>query len=293
MELRQLGYFVAVAEEGSFTRAAEREHVAQPGVSAQVRKLEAELGQPLLDRSGGAVTLTTAGTAVLPFARAALAGAAAVQTTVGELAGLLRGSVTLGAVPSVGPWLIEALATFHREHPGIEVRLVEATSQKLLADVSSRELDVALAGLASPLPPGLRSQSIMDEALVGAVDRTHPLSRRRTIAIDALAEQTLIALPRGTGGRSALERAFARRVLTPRVAFEAGDPRVLMELARHGLGVAVVPASAPDDLHVLRIQPEMRSRLELVWRAGTPPSPATHELIAHARSSLRPVRAKP
>jgi DNA-binding transcriptional LysR family regulator len=288
MELRQLGYFVAVAEVGSFTRAAEREHVAQPGVSAQVRKLEAELGQPLLDRSGGAVTLTTTGTAVLPFARAALAGAAAVRTTAEELAGLLKGSVALGVVPSVGPWLIEALAAFHREHPGIEIRLVEAASQKLLDDLADGELDVALAGLAGALPPGLRSQTIIDEALVGAVDPTHPLSRRRRITLGALAEQTLIALPRGTGGRSALESAFAGHGLTLRVALEAGDPRVLMELARHGLGVAIVPASAPEDLHVLRIQPEMRSRLELVWRAGMPPSPATAELIAHARRSLRP-----
>jgi DNA-binding transcriptional LysR family regulator len=288
MELRQLGYFVAVAEEGSFTRAGEREHVAQPGVSAQVRKLEAELGQPLLDRTGGAVTLTTAGEAMLPFARATLAGAAAVRTAVEELAGLVRGRVALGVVPSVGPWLIEALATFHREHPGIEIRLVEATSQKLLEDVASGELDVALAGLPGALPPGLQSQTIVDEALVGAVDPTHRLASRRRITIGALAEQILIALPPGTGGRSSLESAFARHGLTPRVAFEAGDPRVLMELARHGLGVAIVPASAPEDLHVLRIQPEMRSRLELVWRAATPPSPATGELIAHARSSLQP-----
>src|SRR3954465_15032953 len=101
MELRQLAYVVAVAEEGGFTRAAARVHVAQPGVSAQVRRLERELGQELLDRSGRAVTLTEAGRAVLPYARAALAAAAHARLAVDELAGLVRGRVTVGMITSV------------------------------------------------------------------------------------------------------------------------------------------------------------------------------------------------
>ena len=91
MELRQLQYLVAVAEEASFTRAAAKAHVAQPGVSAQIRRLEAELGQALLDRSGGTVRVTEAGAAVLPYARAALAAVAAIRDTVDALAGLVSG----------------------------------------------------------------------------------------------------------------------------------------------------------------------------------------------------------
>src|SRR5579862_5105159 len=98
MEIRQLEYLVAVVEEASFTRAAERLHVAQPGVSAQIRQLERELGQPLLDRSSRVTRLTEAGKAVLPFARAALSAAAGARTAVDELAGLLRGHVTIGMV---------------------------------------------------------------------------------------------------------------------------------------------------------------------------------------------------
>src|ERR671927_1645481 len=98
MQLRQLEYFVAVAEEGSFTRAAARVHVAQPGVSAQIRRLERELGQELLDRSGRAVRLTEAGAAVLPYARAALAASAGARLAVDELAGVLRGRGAVGAV---------------------------------------------------------------------------------------------------------------------------------------------------------------------------------------------------
>src|SRR5664280_3481936 len=103
MELRQLEYFVAVVEEASFTKAALRVHVAQPGVSAQVRRLERELGQELLDRSGRTVQPTAAGVAVLPYARAALADAAGVRLAIDELTGLTRGHLTIGTVTSISP----------------------------------------------------------------------------------------------------------------------------------------------------------------------------------------------
>lgn len=98
MDIRQLRYFVTVAEEANFTRAAARLHLAQPGVSAQVRQLEKELGHLLLDRSGRAVTLTEVGEAVLPYARAAIGAVEAVRQTADEFTGLLRGQVTLGLV---------------------------------------------------------------------------------------------------------------------------------------------------------------------------------------------------
>jgi DNA-binding transcriptional LysR family regulator len=286
MELRQLAYVVAVAEEGSFTRAAAREHVAQPGVSAQVRRLEAELGQPLFDRGAQTVTLTAAGEAMLPFARAALAGAGGVRTAVDEVAGLVRGHVAVGTVPSVGGRLADALAAFHAEHPAVGITLVEDTSSTLLVDLRAGRLDLALAGLAGPTPAGLASVAVADEGLVAAVAPGHRLAARRTIAVRALRDEALIALPRGTGGRTALDRGFAAAGLAARVAFEAGDPRVLMDLARRGLGVAILPASAPEGLHALAIHPPMRSRLELVWRADATPSPAAAVLIARAREAL-------
>jgi DNA-binding transcriptional LysR family regulator len=286
MELHQLAYVVAVAEEGSFTRAAGRVRVAQPGVSAQVRKLEAELGQRLFDRSGGTVTATAAGTAVLPFARAALEGAAGVRAAVDELAGLIRGHVAVGVVPSVGGWLADALADFHAEHPGVGITLVEDNSATLIEEVRAGRLDLALAGLATAPPAGVETATVSDDELVAAVWTEHPLASGTTITIRALAAQALIALPRGTGGRTALEQAFAAIGRSPEVAFEAGDPRVLMDLARRGLGVAIVPASAPEGLHALSIVPQLRSRLELVWRTGTTPNPAARELIARTRRSF-------
>jgi DNA-binding transcriptional LysR family regulator len=232
------------------------------------------------------VSLTAAGEAVLPLARAALAAAAGVRIAVDEVAGLLRGRVAVGVVPSVSGWLADALADFHAEHPGVEITLVEDTSDALLDGVRAGRLDLALAGVAGPAPNDLETATVADEDLVAAVNAGHRLAGRRAVTLRALREETLIALPRGTGGRTALERGFAAIGLVPRVALEAGDPRVLMDLARRGLGVAIVPASAPDDLHVLAIRPRLRSRLELVWRGGAETSPAARELVVRTRRAL-------
>jgi DNA-binding transcriptional LysR family regulator len=282
MELRQLAYFVAVADEGSFTRAAAREHVAQPGVSAQIAKLEAELGERLFLRRPQDVRLTAAGEAILPFARAALAGAAGVRASVEALAGVIAGQLVIGVVPSVGGWLAGALAAFHERHPEVEVSLQEGLSEALVDGVREGALDVALAGLAGMAPRGLQARTVVEEALVAAVSHEHPLARRRAITVAELGRERLIALPRGTGGRAALEAGLASAGASGRVALEAGDPVVLMELARRGLGVAVVPASAPEDLWVISIRPALRSRLDLLWRSAGEESPAARAFIALA-----------
>ena len=149
MELRQLEYFVAVAEDANFTRAAERLHVAQPGVSAQIKQLERELGLPLLDRTGRTVTLTEAGAAVLPFARAALGAVAGSKQAVDELTGLVRGRVAIGTITSCPAVAIADLIDgFHRTYPGIEITLSQDNSDRLdqvesdVSDAQSRADDI-------------------------------------------------------------------------------------------------------------------------------------------------------
>ena len=160
MELHQLEYFVAVAEEGSFTRAAARVHVAQPGVSAQVRRLESELGQQLLDRSGRSVRLTAAGAAVLPFARAALSAVSSARLAVDELAGLVRGQVTVGMVSGCSiPVMPELLAGFHERYPGVSITLSEDDSDCLAGLLGEGRLDLALIGSACRRRPGCRPRS--------------------------------------------------------------------------------------------------------------------------------------
>ncbi len=153
MELRQLEYFVAVAEEANFTRAAERVHISQSGVSAQIRQLEHDLGAELIDRSGRSASLTPAGQAALPQARAALTAVSAVRQAVDEVTGLIRGRLVIGMVTActVTP-LFDALAGFHRAHPGIEIALVEGNSDWLIEQVRSGQADLALIGAAGAPP---------------------------------------------------------------------------------------------------------------------------------------------
>src|SRR5664280_2657528 len=170
MEFRQLEYFVAVAEEANFTRAADRVHISQSGVSAQVRQLEHELGATLIDRSGRTATLTPAGAAALEPARAALACVGAVRAAVDDVNGLIRGRLVVGIVTActVTP-LFDALAAFHVAHPGVEVTLVEDTSDQLIARVRTGTADLALVGSAGDAPSGLGVLPIISEPLVAAV----------------------------------------------------------------------------------------------------------------------------
>ncbi len=289
MELRQLEYFVAVAETANFTRAAERVHISQSGVSAQVRALEQELGQPLFDRSGKTVRLTDAGAVVLPHARAALAAGTAVREAVDELTGLVHGHVSVGMVTACGfRGLFDQLADFHATHPGIDITLTEDTSDVLVDAVRGGRLDFALVGMAGPTPADLGSSVIVDEALVAAVTHADPLASRATIPLRSLAEHDLVCLPRGTGVRTAFDNACAAARVQPRVALEASAPDVVAGLAVRGLGIAVLSESMTigleADLHGLAIvEPRLRSRLEVIWRADGPATPAAGALVTHAR----------
>jgi DNA-binding transcriptional LysR family regulator len=288
MELRQLEYLVAVVDDGGFTRAAQRLHVAQPGVSAQIRRLEAELGQELLDRSSRGVRPTAAGEAVLPYARAALEAVAGVRLAIDEISGLLRGRVSVATVTSYGQLPVpQLLAEFHRRHPAVEITLGEDTSDRLLAGVRDGRIDLAVAASADPLPAGVDALTLIDSELAAAVAPGDPLAARPSVTVATLVTRDLVCLPHGTGIRAALEAATDGAA---HVAYEASDPRVVADLAEQGLGVAVLPrglAEARAGLHALRLtRPTPRARLLLAWRTGGPVSPAARALVALARERL-------
>ncbi|MEU0465147.1 LysR family transcriptional regulator [Amycolatopsis sp. NPDC006131] len=291
MELRQLEYFVTVAEEGNFTRAAERVHVAQPGVSAQVRRLERELGHELLDRSGRTVRLTEVGAAVLPYARAALAAVAGARLVADEFRGLVRGKVAFGMVTSHSFDVPGLLASFHEEHPGVEITLVEGRSGELAADIRDGRLDAAIISLATDeRPPGLDVLVLTDQAITAAVSLDDEWAGRAEVPLADLRERPLISLPPGTGLRARLDEACAARGITPRIGFEAGHPTVLADLAARGLGVAILPdsvATTRPDLHPIPItDPPLRGCLALAWRAAGPASPAARVFLDRARARL-------
>ncbi|WP_078316353.1 LysR family transcriptional regulator [Mycobacterium sp. D16Q16] len=289
MEMHQLRYLLAVADAASFTRAAASLRVAQPGVSAQIRLLERELGQELFDRSGRQVRLTDAGKAVVPYARAALAAVDGIREVADEIGGLLRGHIAFGTVTSHGAGLPALLSAFHRDHPAISISLAEARSDELIAGLREGRLDGAILALGAGEPQELGLRIIDDQPLVAAVAASDPWAKRRTVTLEMLCERILICLPTGSGIRSILESACQAAGLTPNVAFEASSPRSLLVLVEQGLGVAVVPAPylrTRPGVVALDIQPALRGRLALAWRLGGPTGPAARTFLERARTVL-------
>jgi DNA-binding transcriptional LysR family regulator len=287
VELRQLEYFVAVAEEANFTRAAERVHISQSGISAQVRRLEQQLGAELIDRSARTATLTPAGSAALEHARAVIAAASAVQQAVDEVTGLLRGRLVIAMVTActVRP-LFDALSAFHAAHPGVELSLLEDASDRLIELVRSGQADLALTGVAA-MPSDLEGIPVTSERLVAAVPADHPLARRKRVTLADIAAHPVICMPKGTGIRTVFDRGCSARAALPDIALQASAPSAVADLAARGLGVAILTASMVEN-HALRplsiVDLDAPALLALVWRATD--APALRELVRHCRTTL-------
>ncbi|WP_327659248.1 MULTISPECIES: LysR family transcriptional regulator [unclassified Streptomyces] len=290
MEMRQLEYFVAVAEEQNFTRAAERVHISQSGVSAQIRQLERELGAELFDRSSRTVTLTVAGKAALEHARATLAAAGTIGRAVAEVSELIRGRLTVGMVIgcTITP-LFDALAAFHEAHPGVELSLLEDGSDRLVEGVRAGDVDLALVGAAHSTPDGLDSLTIVDERLVVAVPAGHPLAKQRRVVLQDLMAHPIVCMPPGTGLRTVFDRACTAQGLHPTIALQASAADSIAALADRGLGVAVLSESMvadhPDGLTARIIDDvDTPALLALVWKRAH--NPALRELLGHARRAF-------
>src|SRR5881396_1031864 len=144
MEIHQLRYFVAVAEEGSFSRAAAKVRVAQPSLSQQIRKLEAEVGQPLFDRLPRSVVLTEAGRCLIDYARQILTSIGDAQRCVDKLNADISGKLAVGAIPTIAPYVLpELVVTFHKHYPEVTLEIVEDVTQGISRRVEAGELDVA------------------------------------------------------------------------------------------------------------------------------------------------------
>lgn len=244
MELRQLEYFVAVAEECHFTRAAQRMHVAQSGLSASIRALERELGATLFLRSTRQVELTEAGRALLVEARRALTNVAAAKDAVAAVQGLLRGRLAVGTIQCLCTVdLPGILARFSRAHPGVDIQLRHDSSGALVEQVRAGRLDVAFV---------TRPPRIPDEVMVVPLDRTpmmlacgpdHPFALRESVDLRELDTVPFVDYHPDWGTRDAVDRLLAANHVERRVALEVNDVHSLLDLVANGLGVAILPSN--------------------------------------------------
>lgn len=246
MELRHLEVFVAVAEERSFSRAADRLHVVQSAVSATIRNLEAELGVALLHRTSRHVELTDAGAEVLPEAHRTLAAAQATRDAADAVRGGLRGTVRLGIMQvqrGTGFGVAALLSAFGAAHPGVRVITRQQASARQAEDVREGRLDLALVGLPASQLPGLDVRALTREDLRVLVPRGHRLARRASVDLADVAGETFVDVPPDWGTRMTIDRAFEEAGIARSVAYEVNDTGTVVDFVRHGLAVALLPPS--------------------------------------------------
>ncbi|MDN3357263.1 LysR family transcriptional regulator [Actinomadura sp. DC4] len=247
MDIRQIEFFVAVAEELNFTRAAELMYVTQSGLSSSIRGLERELNTQLFDRTPRAVALTPAGHAFLPRARRMLNDARAALRELADDA--VEGTLRVGSEQCMGDLvdLSDLIASFHAHFPNVSIRYEQLSSQAVLDRLLRGELDAAFVAQAGEfVPPGsgrkLEAFEVAREDFELVLAAGHPLASRDEIAWSDLEEHLFIDFDASWTGRRIVDAAFAARRLVRRVAFTVNDMHMLMDLAQKGLGVALIPA---------------------------------------------------
>lgn len=298
MELHQLRYFMAVARFCSFTRAAEHEHVAQPSLSQQIRKLEDELGARLFNRLSRCITLTPFGECFQPRARRVLAELDGARQEMDEMLGLRRGSMSVGAIPTLAPYLLPTLlAAFARDYPGITVNVREGLTAALLAQLAEGGLDLALLRL--PVRGAeFVSEPLRKEGMLLAVPRRHRLYRRRRqpVALPELADERFLLLQDGHCFRDDVLEICKRCRLSPNVVFEGGQFDTLVAMVAAGAGVTLLPEMARRhyqhaDVGLLEFLPPRPTRTIGLVRAKdkfvTPAARAFRESIRRVCERLR------
>jgi DNA-binding transcriptional LysR family regulator len=262
MELRHLRYFVAVAEEGGFTRAARRLGIQQPPLSQQLHALERELGVQLFRRHARGAELTAAGASFLRDAHSLLAGAEAAARNVARVAAGVAGSLRIGLATSAAghPLVPEVIRDFRLRHPDVELGFVDGNAAALTDALLERRIDVAMVRAPVASDPQIVADLLLDEPLLAAIATRHALALaarragRAWIALAALRDEAFILVrrPGAPGMYGDLIEACRRAGFEPRIAAEVGNMFVNTMLVAAGVGVSVVPASMSES-HAERV----------------------------------------
>src|SRR5256885_15339796 len=241
MEIHQLRYFVAVAEEGSFSNAAEREHVSQPSLSQQIHKLEEELNQQLFDRLPRSVVLTEAGRSLLPYARQILSAIADAGLSVATIEQEVAGRLSVGAIPSIAVYVLPRLiGNFQRSYPKVTFELFEDITDKLAQRLEDGTLDIVLA-TSSDSAPTLTHHSLGKEPLLMLLPQRHRLARRTAIKWSDLASEKFLLLHAIHSLSIQVRQLLAANNLKPEVALQGAQLITIARMVAAGLGETVIP----------------------------------------------------
>jgi DNA-binding transcriptional LysR family regulator len=300
MDLHQLRSFCTVAGERSFTRAAGKLFLTQPAVSLQLKALEAELGEVLLERGRATLRLTAAGEILYRRAQEAFAVLDAAREELAALRGVVRGRVIVGTSDTNCTYVLPAvLEAFRDRYPEVALEVRNRMSPEVVHLVLEDAVDFGLVTLP------VRHRHLQSERLFARRDLLicrpdHPLARRRVVSLAQVAEHRLLVLERGSTSRALLDRAFARARVTPQVTMDLGAIEVIKRFVESGLGAAIVPEvavareMAEGRLAGVRVQGLGPRAIGLIERRGRCRSPATDAFLVLLRETLGPkVRRSP
>jgi DNA-binding transcriptional LysR family regulator len=285
VELRHLDYFVAVAAELNFSRAAQRIHVVQSALSAAVSRLEKELDVELFDRSKRQIALTLAGEVFLQHAREVIHTAHRARTSVDAFREQLTGTVTLGTLMSWGTLnLPAALEEFRRSNPLLTVRLRQSLTGSAghLTAIVDGQMDLALVSITSTESQLVALRELMREPMVFVCESSHPLADRARVQLTDFAGHDFINFPLGWGIRQRLDAGFAAAGVHPINAYEVADYAITAELIRHRLATTILPTSVANrfpDLRAVPLHPSITWTLSIAYAASQQASPAINALI--------------
>lgn len=253
MDLRQLDHFVAVAEEHNFTRAAQRVHIVQSALSTSIRSLEEELGTPLFTRNPRKVALTPAGEVMLERARRLLRDVREVREAVAGVDGLLSGTLAVctGLIQCVNPYveLIDLLGRFHREYPGVYIRLRQFPTEPSLDELRADRAELALVIPPTPMPVGFGAHCIARDQLTFVCCHTHPLSGRKTVDAVELCNEIFIDLTRQWAHRRLVDEYCRSVALNRRISCEVNELATLFDLVQARIGTALVLRRLAEQYH--------------------------------------------
>ena len=252
MEIHQLRYFCAVAETSSFSRAAVQTHVSQPSLSQQILKLEDELGARLFDRLGRSVRLTELGKTFLPRARAVLRELEAAKGDVDERKESVGGSICIGVIPTIAPYLLPPHLTFFtRQFPQARLAVVEEITPVLLERLRASSVDIAI--LALPIRGNeFETFPLLTERLFAALPKGHKLARHSSLSLKDLRAEPFLLLRDGHCFRDTAIAACDRARLNPQIIFESGQFSSILSMVGTGMGVSIVPEMAIDKRQACR-----------------------------------------
>ncbi|MFF9001071.1 LysR family transcriptional regulator [Streptomyces achromogenes] len=293
MELRHLRYFVAVAEELHFGRAAQRLHVAQPGLSQQIKALERELSVELFTRNRRGVTLTDAGTALLPAAKDILARAAAAMELARRHGAGEAGRLTLSLTRSAPRGVVtELVDSFRAANPAVKVWVTSGFTARDEQRLRERSIDAAFLRMLNDPRDDLAGRTVGDEAIVAAVPSTDPLARKRRLSRADVTGRPLVWWPREHGPRMwdrMLDQVFGEGVRPPVAHWEPEEEHMLHAVAQ-GHGITFITEGKAATLHVAGVairrfaDPVPTVPITLAWSRDNP-NPALHRFLEHARGS--------